>query len=1709
MRYFMKTITGWKAVAVYLLIMFTGVNPFTQICVNASDDMPDSQLEKAVEAPPASEMGKNAPTDSGLGHQGDLLETGESGRSGSSPHHVPADGQRTTNQPEEPAPGNPQAPEELTPEGMKKIPPVGEDDNTRSEAASQTKRPTEAAKGTDPEGMLKLALDFERQKKYSDALELYELAAQKSTAAGNKKLCALAVGGAARASFHLGKDKEALALINHSISIHQTLKNARARSLDHIFAARVLAAQARHAEALESLNEAMKILPASEASEIPELLELTANCEIKLGRNSDAIKTLTRLLNLYVKNGNAVESARVSIRIGEMSLSRSDYRTAKEYLKKSEKIYREQRQKKELAETLFRIAYLEQILGDVKTAKKITSEGLDLLAGEEGQLNSALPLMVKGINAGYDGNTVQATECLAKSVTLFEADGDIVMAARARLAMANLQFERSRLKSALELAGMALEAFRSQSSISGEASALFLIGEVYFYQGFIQKALEYAREASVLSKKISDKDLIVQSGIFLAEIHNSLGDTDFTSKVLRETVEESKSGLNPRTRANLRLAIARYWLSRESLDKALQDAAEAQKEFGETSDRRGIADSKHLMGLSYELKGETQKSLSFLQQSLREHQAIWDRFGEGRDLTALGVHYKNQGDYDKALEYAYEAANLRKGIGDRRGQAANLANIGNILRLKNQLSEAQMNLEQALSIYKELNDKKGEADSLTNLGQIEMAKGMESSALEKFVASLKLHRDIKDNRGAATDLTSMGKVYLARGDLENASSVLDEAARLSRTIRNPRGEIIILGELAMLQRAKNNFSSAISLLKQALEIARQTSDSRALSAINLKMAGVLEDAGEYEKALELFRQTLSTMRQQGDRKGELWALSGIGIIQAKTEDYENALRNLIEAVQLRSDIGVTASQSRELDFYLGEIYEGFRDFDRALEHYQKAISPAQAPGSEALLGRIYDRIGNIYYSMEEYPKARDFLDDALRISAETRNVAVQKGQLIRLGDISSKMGDAETALKYQQKALTLTRETQDQRSEARTLTRIGTLNQILGRPRVALENYQEAKEIRSKLGDRRGVNENLVQIALVTSILGDSDTAVEDLKQAFSIAQSSQDQSMMWKAYFIMGRTLESKKSLGEALESYRKAIAILEAMEADTIEESPEDEFIFGGKRALFETTLRVLMTLARKDPEGEYDGQALRIAERLNATDFEKTLSATNVESFSNLPNDLLIKEKSLKLSIQRINNHLEEERSKIKPNTTQMNKLLEERKSKEKSFKELKERLATEYPTYSQLRYPRPVAVHQLQRSVIDPDEAVLAFMVTRGKTYLFAMDKHRFHTSSIDYSWNEIEKDVDALIRPLHRAETQASWDPSIAYRLYAKLIKPVEYFFASKSAVVIIPHGPLSALPFEILVDSKAHSTKRFWSANDRPSYLVEKYAFCYEPSVSVFAQVRSRSRGKNPGWNLVAFGDADYIDIQKSQQPNPGSEKLLSSINFKAGSLKGQDLSPLPGTRKEISEIVKIVGGATQTYFGPQATETLFKKADLARYNYIHLATHGVLLNGSGKLQHRPGIIFSLFGDRENDGFLQLGEVFGLKLNSDLVVLSSCLAPGKTDQTESIGLTGLARAFLFAGTDSVILSMWQVNDQSTANFFVDVYRNLKEASKAEALRQAKVALLKNSGTSHPYCWGSFVLMGDWRVRTQPAVSEPIPEKVQFKGLFNWRRLLSF
>ena len=162
---------------------------------------------------------------------------------------------------------------------------------------------------------------------------------------------------------------------------------------------------------------------------------------------------------------------------------------------------------------------------------------------------------------------------------------------------------------------------------------------------------------------------------------------------------------------------------------------------------------------------------------------------------------------------------------------------------------------------------------------------------------------------------------------------------------------------------------------------------------------------------------------------------------------------------------------------------------------------------------------------------------------------------------------------------------------------------------------------------------------------------------------------------------------------------------------------------------------------------------------------------------------------------------------------------------------------------------------------------------------------------------------------------------------------------------------------------------------------------------------------------------------------------------------------------------------------GKEATEEKFKE-QAADFRLIHLATHN--LTDDQQPMYSKIILAQTGKDRE-DGYLQTYEVFNLSLNADMVVLSGCSSGlGRLHRGE--GLIGMTRAFLYAGVPSLVVSMWPVNDESTAQLMANFYGNLKAGwSKSRALQKAKVALLQSQDWKRdPFYWGPFVLIGDWK-----------------------------
>jgi len=316
-------------------------------------------------------------------------------------------------------------------------------------------------------------------------------------------------------------------------------------------------------------------------------------------------------------------------------------------------------------------------------------------------------------------------------------------------------------------------------------------------------------------------------------------------------------------------------------------------------------------------------------------------------------------------------------------------------------------------------------------------------------------------------------------------------------------------------------------------------------------------------------------------------------------------------------------------------------------------------------------------------------------------------------------------------------------------------------------------------------------------------------------------------------------------------------------------------------------------------------------------------------------------------------------------------------------------------------------------------------------------------------------------------------------------------------LVIVGDGALQYLPFGALPDPDARGTA-VPDASRAP--LIAAHEIVSLPSASVLAILRRELAGRQPAAKSVAVladpvftRDDARVTLSLTSADPSGALNPAATVSASAamsplrlairGSTRDGDrtaLRRLLFTRDEAEAILAMTPrGSGLRAFDFQATRRLATSAELGQYRMIHFSTHGLL---DGKQPELSGLVFSLFDERgqPQDGFLRLHEIYNLKLNADLVVLSGCeTALGENVRGE--GLVGLTRGFMYAGAPRVVASLWQVDDAASAQLMKSFYRGMlqEHLTPAAALRRAQIEMMKKKPWQAPYYWAAFVLQGEW------------------------------
>jgi CHAT domain-containing protein len=862
---------------------------------------------------------------------------------------------------------------------------------------------------------------------------------------------------------------------------------------------------------------------------------------------------------------------------------------------------------------------------------------------------------------------------------------------------------------------------------------------------------------------------------------------------------------------------------------------------------------------------------------------------------------------------------------------------------------------------------------------------------------------------------------------------------------------------------------AVELYGKALEIYREIGDGRGEAEILGGLGFICSlDPTKDREAMTFFREALAAREKVDDKPLIGNSLNSIGIMYYNIAEDSEAISYFDRAIRVREEIGdevnLTRTKTLKANSCLsyGSVLNSKGKFSEAIKIFDIAYELYNELGDRNGAGRVLNQMGLVYSGLGEYNVAVDKTVEAITIFEEENDTSGLAGCYNHIGIALQASGRLEMALGYYDQSLGFYEGLNDKEDIVAVLSNLGTLYFDMKEYQEAEKQMEKALDVSRQTGSRNLEANCLLNLANSHVVLGKLDTAYSEYKSGLEIARRINSADHLWRYYVGMAEINQKWENYLEAVALNDSALKIIDEIRGTLLSNEQKSSYL-AKERYAFEGVISMLGSLYDKDRSAGYDLLSFRYAEQAKS----RTLLDLLAESIANLyagPGDSLItRQESVIAGLARSRQQLTEVSLADEPDHELIRSVENDIRTREKELGTLKEEIRKTNPRYAELIYPGTVTLRDVQSMCPDKNIVFLEYSVGDSSSSLWVITKTNYRLFVLP-GRKKLEEQVEALrFALLDPFNTDRSFLDQAGYALYSILVKPAESFLTKRSSLVVIPDGILNYLPFEVLLTENRND--RIKSYTGLP-FLVKKHPISYVQSASILKSLLAEYRGRSgtrPGnTGLIAFGDPVYGDTYDS----------LQSVR--------RNLSRLEYSGREVEKIASLFGdGASELFLGENATEENVKReGELKKYKYVHFATHGII---DEKKPDLSSLVLTRTAGSREDGLLSASEIFNLDLKADLVVLSACRTGlGKLVRGE--GMVGLTRAFMYAGTPAVMVSLWSVSDISTATLMREFYRDLlkKGFSKTEALRNAQLSLLEDEKYAHPFYWAPFVLIGDWR-----------------------------
>jgi CHAT domain-containing protein/Tfp pilus assembly protein PilF len=918
--------------------------------------------------------------------------------------------------------------------------------------------------------------------------------------------------------------------------------------------------------------------------------------------------------------------------------------------------------------------------------------------------------------------------------------------------------------------------------------------------------------------------------------------------------------------------------------------------------------------------------------------------------------------------------------------------------------------------------------SFTASGQLRRAGNLsESFKLAERALEIRERELGPEHIEVAYTLDTVAFFYFRKGDFGKAEALMRRVVAIKEKTLEPNHPEIAqsLNSLGLVMEGQGDLGQAEELYKRALEIRERTfgPDHTAVAASLNSLAGIYMEYQEYAKAEPLYQRSLELKERLlgPDNVSVADALNNLALVSRNLGDYAKAEERSLGALAIyEKKLGPDHPSLTTALINLALVYNEKEDYGKSETALRRALEIAQKKleAGNPTIAKVLYNLGNVYFYQDDLARAEPLYQQALDI-------------------LEKRLGPNHPDLAY-------------------SLRSLGGLYRLKGDYDKAESYFRHAYELREKAfgPNHPSVGETLSSLTTLYAARGDAAQAVRAETRVNELTEHNVALNL------VSGSDFKKVAYLASLSEKADHTITL----GVRTFPENSAARQLAATAVLLRKGRVQDVLADSLRTLRSRFDEQDKRVFDEL------RRVTAQLAQLVLNGPQQITVAEHQARIQ------KLEEQREKLED--------------------EISRRTAGYY------QKSQPVSLAAVQRAV-PADTALVEFTLYRpfdpkSKTKEKELGEPRYAVYVLRQQGEVQFKDLGEA-RPLDLAidhlraalrDPKRKDAPQLARVVDEKIMQPVRPLAGDAAHLLISPDGSLNLLPFEALVD-------------ERGRYLLERYAFSYLTSGRDLLRLQVARENKSEPVVVAAplFGEPTMAQVAApgTQSPKPGGRTGRRQSITTGTDMANVYFAPLGGTAQEAQTIKSLFADA-EMLTAAAASESVVKQLQAPKI--LHIATHGFFLtdeavsttsragaraiNAKVKIDNpllRSGLALAganLKGQGGEDGILTALEASGLNLwGTKLVTLSAC-DTGVGEVRNGEGVYGLRRAFLLAGAESLVMSLWPVSDYVTREIMTAYYKNLKQGlGRGEALRQVQLVMLKHKGREHPFYWASFIQAGEW------------------------------